>query len=124
MRKYKSQYQPPWGLKKPWMPWAKPTTQAVCELAKKVDKMDGNCRMAWAKISGIMPDILTISGKVPFTGIDMRLPMRRPGYMTGTLRRPCCTYTIANTVMRITMTVKISINQRVDSSASRTAMLD
>jgi hypothetical protein len=38
----------------------------------------------WAKISGIIPAMLTISGRVPLTGIDIRLPTRRPGYITGT----------------------------------------
>ena len=56
---------------------------------KKLAIIAGNVSSDEAKIKGIIPAILTISGRVPLTGIDIRLPTRRPGYITGTLRRPC-----------------------------------
>src|SRR3989304_5822030 len=68
-------------------------------------------------MSGIMPAMLTINGSVPFTGIDIRLPMRRPGYITGTLRRPSCTKTMATMVPSVTTTSTTSKASRVCSSA-------
>jgi len=70
---------------------ANSATPALGEARKKPAKMAGNCKMALAKINGIMPERFTISGRVPRTGMDMRLPMRRPGYITGTFRRPSVT---------------------------------
>ena len=59
--------------------------------------------MALAKISGIMPARLTIRGRVAdgigrFAALDRIKTWLFCGYMTGTLRRPCWTYTIARTV--------------------------
>ena len=57
------------------------------------------------------------SNQTPFTGMDMRFPMRRPGYITGTLRRPCCTKTMAKMVRtRITIISK-NIHQPLVLSA-------
>jgi hypothetical protein len=58
---------------------------------KKPARMAGKDKMEEAKISGIMPAIFTISGRLLVTGMDMRLPTRRPGNMTRTFRRPCWT---------------------------------
>ena len=55
-----------------------------------------------AKISGIMPAILTIKGRLARTGIAWRKPIRRPGYITGMLRRPCWTMMIMNMTATIT----------------------
>lgn len=89
----------------------------VCALTKNWAMMAGKVRMDWAKMTGIMPAIFTCSGRLPRTGMLCRLPMRRPGYITGTLRRPCWTNTIASTV-RTTMTTKaVRATTRVCSSA-------
>ena len=82
-------------------------THSVCELKKKLAKIAGNVNNAWAKIKGIIPAMFTRNGKVPLTGIDMRLPTLRPGYITGTLRCPCWT----NTIAKIVRVVKTKRNQ-------------
>src|SRR5512136_2315757 len=91
---------------------------AFLAAVKKLAMMEGKVSSDWAKMMGIMPAMLTIKGKVPLTGIDMRAPMRRPGYMTGTLRRPCCTTTMANIVTALSTIMKIRPIQRVVTSAS------
>ncbi len=67
------------------------TTVALVEFRKNWARTAGKVSRDWPKMIGIMPAMFTIKGSVPFTGIDMRLPTRRPGYMTGTLRRPSWT---------------------------------
>ena len=68
--------------------------------------------------------MFTMRGREPLTGMDMRLPIRRPGYITGTLRRPCCTKTIAKMVATKTMMVAPSRTQRFCSSLiKRTRLL-
>ena len=54
------------------------------------------------------PILAPIRSVLPRTGMLCRLPMRRPGYITGTLRRPCCTYTIAKIVNNAITRKKIS----------------
>src|SRR3990172_11058789 len=88
-------------------------------LAKKNEAMiEGKVKMDWAKINGIMPAMLTIRGKDPFTDIDIRVPTRRPGYMTGIFRRPCWTTMIIKMVEIVMTTIK-----RVEKTKfSRSAM--
>ena len=56
------------------------------------------------------------------SGMDIRLPTRRPGYMTGTLRRPCWTKTMAKITSTITMRVKTIRKRAVAGSARSPAM--
>src|SRR4030066_1654478 len=98
-------------------PEAKLAMEAFFALVKKLAMMDGKVSRDWAKMIGIMPAMLTINGKVPLTGMDIRLPMRRPGYMTGTFRRPCWTTTMAKIVIKLSNIMKIKPIQRVVSSA-------
>ena len=62
--------------------------------------------------------MFTCSGRLPRTGMLWRLPMRRPGYITGTLRRPCCTNTITSTVST-TITRKAIIERTRFCSSDR-----
>src|SRR4030042_6056092 len=91
---------------------------SLLDVAKKLAMMDGNVSKDWAKMIGIMPAMLTIKGSVPLTGMDIRAPTRRPGYMTGTLRRPCCTTTMAKIVIKLSTIMKIKPIQRVVASAT------
>src|SRR4030042_1440013 len=80
---------------------------SLLDVAKKLAMMDGNVSKDWAKMIGIMPAMLTIRGSVPLTGMDIRTPIRRPGYMTGTFRRPCWTTTMANMVPAVILTMMV-----------------
>jgi len=86
-------------------------SQAALEFTKKEAKIAGKVRNDWAKMIGIIPAMFTISGRLLRTGMDMRLPILRPGNITGTLRRPCWTYTIAKMVITRMMTTMKIIHQ-------------
>src|SRR3990172_9318657 len=66
------------------VPVAKLRTHSYCELVKNCAIRAGKVRMDWAKMIGIMPAMFTSSGRVPFTGIDWRVPIRPPGCNGGT----------------------------------------
>ena len=63
---------------------AKFLSHSALALLKKLARMVGKVKMDWAKMIGIMPAMFTIKGTLLLTGMDIRLPTRRPGNITGT----------------------------------------